>query len=236
MIDYLITGGAGFIGSNLAEHLVTRGKTVRIFDDFSSGRQENIASLTGKAELVTGSLCDLPAIQRAAVGVRYVIHMGAIPSVPKSVQAPAETNAANITGTLNVLIAARDAGVKRLVFSSSSAIYGESPTLPKHEEMTPSPLTPYAVHKITGEYYCQIFYQLYGLETVSLRYFNVFGPRQNPASAYAAVIPRFITAILNGESPTIFGDGQQTRDFAYVQNVIEANLTACEADKAAERP
>jgi len=233
MIDYLITGGAGFIGSNLAEHLVTRGKTVRIFDDFSSGRKENIAGLTGKAELVTGSLCDLPAIQRAAVGVRYVIHMGAIPSVPKSVQAPAETNAANITGTLNVLIAARDAGVKRLVFSSSSAIYGESPTLPKHEEMTPSPLTPYAVHKITGEYYCQIFYQLYGLETVSLRYFNVFGPRQNPASAYAAVIPRFITAILNGESPTIFGDGQQTRDFAYVQNVIEANLTACEADKAA---
>ena len=233
MIDYLITGGAGFIGSNLAEHLVTHGKTVRIFDDFSSGRRENIAGLTGKAEVVTGSLCDLPAIQRAATGVRYVIHMGAIPSVPKSVQDPAATNAANITGTLNVLIAARDAGVKRLVFSSSSSIYGESPTLPKREEMTPSPLSPYAVHKITGEYYCRIFYQLYGLETVSLRYFNVFGPRQNPASQYAAVIPRFITAILKNEPPTIFGDGQQTRDFAHVQNVIEANLAACEAGPAA---
>ena len=233
MIDYLITGGAGFIGSNLAEHLVTRGKTVRIFDDFSSGRRENLAALAGKAEVVTGSMCDLPAIQRAATGVRYVIHMGAIPSVPRSVQDPAATNAANITGTLNVLLAARDAGVKRLVFSSSSSVYGESPTLPKHEGMTPAPLSPYAVHKITGEYYCRIFYQLYGLETVSLRYFNVFGPRQNPASAYAAVIPRFITAILKNESPTIFGDGQQTRDFSHVQNVIEVNLAACEAGKAA---
>ncbi|MEI8062588.1 MAG: NAD-dependent epimerase/dehydratase family protein [Verrucomicrobiota bacterium] len=233
MIDYLITGGAGFIGSNLAEHLVAHGKTVRIFDDFSSGRRENIVGLTGKAEVVTGSLCDLPAIQRATNGVMYVIHMGAIPSVPRSVQAPAETNAANITGTLNVLIAARDAGVKRLVLSSSSSIYGESPTLPKHEEMTPSPLSPYAIHKITGEYYCRVFYQLYGLETVSLRYFNVFGPRQNPASQYAAVIPRFITAVLQNESPTIFGDGQQTRDFSHVQNVIEANLAACAAGKAA---
>jgi len=233
MIDYLITGGAGFIGSNLAEHLVTRGKTVRIFDDFSSGRRENIAGLTGKAEVVTGNLCDLPAIQRAATGVRYVIHMGAIPSVPRSVQDPVATNAANITGTLNVLVAARDAGVKRLVFSSSSSVYGESPTLPKHEAMPPAPLSPYAVHKITGEYYCRIFYQLYGLETVSLRYFNVFGPRQNPASAYAAVIPRFITAILTNAAPTIFGDGQQTRDFSHVQNVIEANLAACDASQAA---
>ena len=207
MIDYLITGGAGFIGSNLAEHLVTRGKSVRIFDNFSSGRQENVAGLTGKAEIITGDFGDLAAIQRAATGVRYVIHMGAIPSVPRSVQEPAATNHANITGTLNVLLAARDAGAQRVVFSSSSSIYGESPTLPKHEEMTPSPLSPYAVHKITGEYYCRIFWQLYKLETVALRYFNVFGPRQNPQSQYAAVIPRFITSILHGESPTIFGDG-----------------------------
>ena len=233
MIDYLITGGAGFIGSNLAEHLVARGKTVRLFDDFSSGRRENIAGLTGQAELVTASLCDLPALQRAATGVRYVIHMGAIPSVPRSVQDPAATHAANITGTLNVLLAARDAGVRRVVFSSSSSVYGESPTLPKREEMLPSPLSPYAVHKITGEYYCRVFYQLYGLETVILRYFNVFGPRQNPASQYAAVIPRFITAILKDESPVIFGDGQQTRDFSHVQNVIEANLAASEAGPAA---
>ena len=233
MIDYLITGGAGFIGSNLAEHLVTRGKSVRIFDNFSSGRQENVAGLTGKAEIITGDFGDLAAIQRAATGVRYVIHMGAIPSVPRSVQEPAATNHANITGTLNVLLAARDAGAQRVVFSSSSSIYGESPTLPKHEEMTPSPLSPYAVHKITGEYYCRIFWQLYKLETVALRYFNVFGPRQNPQSQYAAVIPRFITSILHGESPTIFGDGQQTRDFSYVQNVIEANLAACVAPTAA---
>jgi len=233
MIDYLITGGAGFIGSNLAEQLVTQGKAVRIFDDFSTGRRENIAALTGPAEIVAGSLCDLSAITKAAAGVRYVIHMGAMPSVPLSVQNPTATHAANITGTLNVLIAARDAGVKRLVFSSSSSVYGESPTLPKREEMIPSPLSPYATHKITGEYYCRNFQQLFGLETVALRYFNVFGPRQNPASQYAAVIPRFITAILKGESPTIFGDGQQTRDFSHVQNVIEANLAACAAGPAA---
>ena len=233
MIDYLITGGAGFIGSNLAEYLVARGKKVRIFDDFSSGRRENIAGLTDSVEVVTGSLCDLPSIQRAATGVHYVIHMGAIPSVPFSVQEPVATNAANITGTLNVLVAARDAGVRRLVFSSSSSVYGESPTLPKHEAMPPAPLSPYATHKITGEYYCRIFYQLYGLETVTLRYFNVFGPRQNPASQYAAVIPRFITAILKGEAPVIFGDGQQTRDFSHVQNVIEANVAASVAPQAA---
>lgn len=228
-IDYLITGGAGFIGSNLAEHLVKRGKSVRILDDFSSGRRENVAALAGAAEVVTGDLCDSTVVKKAVADVRYLIHMGAIPSVPRSVSEPQMTHNANITGTLNVLVAARDAGVKRVVFSSSSSVYGESLVLPKREDMTPSPLSPYAVHKITGEYYCRVFYQLYGLETVSLRYFNVFGPRQNPQSQYAAVIPRFITSILRGESPTIFGDGQQTRDFSHVQNVIEANLAACEA-------
>ncbi|MCG3148063.1 MAG: UDP-N-acetylglucosamine 4-epimerase [Verrucomicrobiae bacterium] len=230
MIDYLITGGAGFIGSNITEHLLKAGKSVRVFDNFSSGKRAN---LIGQPEVVEGDLADPAAVKRAVAGVRYVIHMGAMPSVPRSVEEPAATHAANITGTLNVLIAARDAGVQRVVFSSSSSVYGESPTLPKREDMIPSPLSPYAVHKITGEYYCRCFYQLYGLETVSLRYFNVFGPRQNPASAYAAVIPRFITAILKGEPPTIFGDGQQTRDFSHVENVIAGNLAACTAGKAA---
>jgi nucleoside-diphosphate-sugar epimerase len=256
MIDYLITGGAGFIGSNIAEHLVNTGKTVRVFDDFSTGKRENLAGLVaqtslpvnnqlpsqagtpappkpGTLEIIEGDLRVLESVQRAAAGVRYVLHLGAIPSVPRSVEDPVTTNQANITGTVNLLVAARDAKVKRVVFSSSSAIYGDTPTLPKREDMPASPLSPYAVHKITGEYYCRVFYQLYGLETVSLRYFNVFGPRQNPRSDYAAVIPRFITAILNGEPPTIFGDGQQTRDFSHVENVIEANLAACVAGKEA---
>jgi len=258
MIDYLITGGAGFIGSNIAEHLTKTGKSVRVLDNFSSGKRANLRfpgrALAPRApqaagdsrtarravptndsaiEILEGDLSNPADVKRAVTDVRYVIHMGAMPSVPRSVEEPAATNAVNITGTLNVLIAARDAGVKRVVFSSSSSVYGESPTLPKREDMIPSPLSPYAVHKITGEYYCRCFYQLFGLETVSLRYFNVFGPRQNPASAYAAVIPRFITAILKDQPPTIFGDGQQTRDFSHVENVIAANLAACEAGKAA---
>ncbi|MEI6085778.1 MAG: SDR family oxidoreductase [Verrucomicrobiota bacterium] len=230
MVDYLITGGAGFIGSNITEHLQRAGKAVRVLDNFSSGKRANLA---GNLDFIEGDLANLADVKRAVTGVRYVIHMGAMPSVPLSVEKPAETHAVNITGTLNVLIAARDAGVKRVVFSSSSSVYGESPVLPKREDMIPSPLSPYAVHKITGEYYCRCFYQLYGLETVALRYFNVFGPRQNPASAYAAVIPSFITAILQGKAPTIYGDGQQTRDFSHVENVIAANLAACEAGKAA---
>lgn len=230
MTEYLVTGGAGFIGSNLADHLLRAGHSVRILDDFSSGKREN---LPAGAEVLSGSVADMEACRRAVQGVRYVLHLAAMPSVPRSVELPAETHTANVTGTLNLLIAARDAGVRRLVFSSSSAVYGESPTLPKHEGMNPSPLSPYAVHKITGEYYCRVFYQLYGLETVSLRYFNVFGPRQNPASPYAAVIPRFITAILRDEPPVIYGDGQQTRDFSHVQNVIEGNLAACAAGRAA---
>ena len=232
-MDYLITGGAGFIGSNIAEHLVGQGKSVRIFDNFSSGRRENIAAFADNVEVIESDLRVLDAMKHAMEGVRCVLHIGAVPSVPRSVEDPHTTNQANITGTLNVLIAARDAGVRRVVFSSSSSVYGDTPTLPKREDMIPSPLSPYAVQKICGEYYCRIFWQLYGLETVSLRYFNVFGPRQDPQSQYAAVIPRFITAILKNEPPTVFGDGKQTRDFSHVENVIDANLAACTASKEA---
>jgi nucleoside-diphosphate-sugar epimerase len=230
MTDYLITGGAGFIGSNIAHHLVRQGRAVRILDNFSTGKREN---LVPGAELIEGDLRDFPTVKRACTGSRYVLHLGAVPSVPRSVQDPQLTNDANITGTLNVLVAARDTGVKRVVFSSSSSVYGDTPVLPKHENMSPAPLSPYAAQKLTGELYCRLFWKLYGLETVSLRYFNVFGPRQNPQSQYAAVIPRFITAILGDESPTIYGDGRQSRDFSYVTNVIAANLAACEAPVAA---
>jgi len=232
-MDYLITGGAGFIGSNIAEHLVGRGCRVRVFDNFSTGKRANVQSFATKAEIFEGDLCDARSIEEAVRGVRYVLHLGAIPSVPRSVENPQATNEVNITGTVNLLVAARDAGVKRVVFTSSSSVYGDTPTLPKRENMPPSPLSPYAIHKITGEYYAAIFWRLYGLETVSLRYFNVFGPRQDPQSQYAAVIPRFITAILRDQSPVIFGDGSQTRDFSHVENIIEANRLACEAPNEA---
>ncbi|HUI07621.1 MAG TPA: NAD-dependent epimerase/dehydratase family protein, partial [Verrucomicrobiae bacterium] len=232
-MDYLITGGAGFIGSNIADYLVRQGKTVRIFDNFSSGKRENIAPFADDIEVVESDLRVLDAVRHAMEGVRYVLHVGAMPSVFRSVEDPHTTNQANVTGTLNVLIAARDTGVRRVAFSSSSSVYGDTPTLPKREDMTPSPLSPYAVQKVTGEYYCRVFWQLYGLETVSLRYFNVFGPRQDPQSQYAAVIPRFITAILKNEPPTIYGDGKQTRDFSHVENAIDANLAACTAPKEA---
>ncbi len=233
MIDYLITGGAGFIGSNIAEHLVNQGRNVRVFDNFSTGKRHNIRSFEQKAEIVEGDLRRMDDVKRAVAGVRYILHLGAMPSVPRSVEDPLTSHDVNINGTLNLLMAARDAKCKRVVFSSSSSVYGDTPTLPKTEDMTPSPLSPYAAHKITGEYYCRIFWRLYGLETVSLRYFNVFGPRQDPQSQYAAVIPRFIAAILKGEPPTIFGDGKQSRDFSHIQNVIDANLAACEASKQA---
>jgi nucleoside-diphosphate-sugar epimerase len=233
MIDYLITGGAGFIGSNLAEHLVRQGRSVRILDNFFTGKRENLRSFEKKAEIIEGDLRNVEHVRRAVAGVRYILHIGALPSVPRSVEDPQTAHDININGTLNVLIAARDAKCQRVVFSSSSSVYGDTPVLPKREDMLPSPLSPYAVHKITGEYYCRIFWQLYGLETVSLRYFNVFGPRQDPQSEYAAVIPRFITAILKGEPPTVYGDGQQSRDFSHIENVIEANLAACEAPKEA---
>ena len=232
-MDYLITGGAGFIGSNIAEHLVKKRRSVRILDNFLTGKRENLRSFEKSAEIIEGDLRDINRVRRAVEGVRYVIHVAALPSVPRSVEEPQLAHDININGTLNLLLAARDARCQRVVFSSSSSVYGDTPTLPKREDMTPAPLSPYAVHKITGEYYCRIFWQLYGLETVSLRYFNVFGPRQDPQSQYAAVIPRFITAILADKSPTIFGDGKQTRDFSHVENIIAANLAACEAGKEA---
>jgi len=233
MTDYLITGGAGFIGSNLAEHLVNQGHRVRVFDNFSTGKRQNLRSFEKQAEIIEGDLRDLDQVRRAVAGVRHVLHLAAIPSVPRSIANPQLTNETNVTGTLNVLLAARDAKCKRVVFSSSSSVYGDTPKLPKSEDMPPSPLSPYAVHKVTGEYYCRIFWRLYGLETLSLRYFNVFGPRQDPQSQYAAVIPRFITAILAGQPPTIFGDGKQSRDFSHVENVITANLAACAAPQQA---
>jgi len=231
--EYLITGGAGFIGSNIAEHLIRTGKSVRVLDNFLTGKRDNLRTFADKVDILEGDLRNMDACRRAVAGVRYILHLGALPSVPRSVADPSLSHDINVTGTLNLLVAARDAHCQRLVFSSSSSIYGDTPTLPKHEEMTPAPLSPYAVHKLTGEHYCRIFYKLYGLETVCLRYFNVFGPRQDPKSEYAAVIPRFITAILHDQQPTIFGDGTQTRDFTFVENIIEANLAATVAPKNA---
>ena len=230
---YLITGGAGFIGSNLAERLGRDGKSVRVFDNFSTGRRENLRGIKTKIEVIEGDLRNLAEVRKAVAGVRYVLHVAALPSVQRSVEDPVTTHEVNVNGALNLLVAAREARCQRVVFSSSSAVYGDTLTLPKREDMTPSPVSPYGASKITGEYYCRLFWQLYGLETISLRYFNVFGPRQDPQSEYAAVIPKFITSILAGRSPTIFGDGTQTRDFSHVDNVVEANLLACEASKEA---
>jgi nucleoside-diphosphate-sugar epimerase len=233
MTDYLITGGAGFIGSNITEHLVRNGKSVRVLDNFLTGKPDNLRAVANDIELIRGDLRNPDDCRRAVAGIRYILHLGALPSVPRSVADPQTSHDINVTGTLNLLIAARDAHCQRLVFSSSSSVYGNTPTLPKHEAMTPAPLSPYAAHKLIGEHYCRIFCQLYKLQTVSLRYFNVFGPRQDPKSEYAAVIPRFITAILHDQTPVIFGDGTQTRDFTFVENVIAANLAACVAPDAA---
>jgi UDP-glucose 4-epimerase len=223
---FLVTGGAGFIGSHIAEELVREGERVRILDNFSTGKRKNIAPFLDRIELVEGDLCDLEAVRKAVRGVDFVLHQGALPSVPKSVQDPLATNQANITGTLNVLVAARDEGVRRVVYAASSSAYGDGPSLPKEESMKPEPLSPYAIQKYAGELYCRSFFSLFGLETVSLRYFNVFGPRQDPASQYSAVIPRFITALRDASPPTIYGDGEQSRDFTYVENVVRANLLA----------
>ncbi len=226
---YLVTGGAGFIGSNIVEELVRREERVRILDNFSTGKRENIALCLEDVELIEGDLRHLDTVWQAVEGVDYVLHQGALPSVQKSIDNPLDTDESNVRGTLNLLVAARDAGVKRLVYASSSAVYGDTPTLPKTEGMKPAPLSPYAVSKLAGEHYCQVFYQVYGLETVALRYFNVFGPRQDPTSEYAAVIPKFVTAMLKGEQPVIYGDGEQSRDFSYVTNVVQANLLAATA-------
>jgi len=230
---YLVTGGAGFIGSNLVASLVHRGAQVRVLDNFSTGRRENLADLSGDFEMVEADIRDLEALRPAFEGVEFVLHQAAVPSVPRSVADPLTSHATNATGTVNVLLAAHDAGVRRVIVASSSSVYGDNPRLPKSEDMVPMSLSPYAASKVATEAYARTFWHVYGLETVCLRYFNVFGPRQDPASQYAAVIPKFITALLAGERPTIFGDGEQTRDFTYVGNAVQANLLATQAQGAA---
>jgi nucleoside-diphosphate-sugar epimerase len=232
MASYLVTGGAGFIGSHLAEELVRRGHTVRVADSLITGKRRNLDHLP-QVEFLEGDLADFAVAERAVRGMDYVLHQAAIPSVPRSVQDPLTSNRANITAALNVLLAARDAGVRRLVYAGSSSAYGNTPTLPKREDMATHPLSPYALQKLVSEQYCQMFTQLYGFETVTIRYFNVFGPRQDPSSPYSGVISLFATALLEGRRPTIFGDGGQTRDFTYVANVVDGVLRACEAPKAA---
>lgn len=227
--EYLVTGGGGFIGSSIVRTLADRGKAVRVVDDFSTGRRVNLEGLERKIELLEGDIRDDAVLKRAVPGIRFVLHLAAIPSVVRSVEDPLLTNSVNVCGTLKLLVAARDAGADRFVFSSSSSVYGDTPVLPKQEDMNPSPRSPYALSKLTGEYYARMFRDLYGLKTFSLRYFNVFGPRQNPRSQYAAVIPRFVAALAAGESPVIHGDGSQTRDFTFVDDVVAANLACCTA-------
>ena len=227
----VVTGGAGFIGSNLAEELATSNNVI-IIDDLSTGRKENTASLLNKdnVKFIQGSILDAKLLQKFFRGIDFVFHLAALPSVPRSVQDPLTTNEVNITGTLNVLIAARDNKVKKVVYASSSSVYGDTPTLPKREDMLPNPQSPYALTKLVGEHYCRIFHQIYRLPTICLRYFNVYGPRQNPDSQYAAVIPRFIARVVRGNPPIIYGNGEQTRDFTYVKDVIQANILATQAD------
>src|SRR5713226_5101057 len=229
MAKYLVTGAAGFIGSTLVRALLARGEQVRGIDNFSTGKRENLTDCASQIELHEADLLDLDALHRACRGVDYVFHEAAIPSVPRSVQDPLGNNRANVDGTLNLLVAARDAKVKRVIYAASSSAYGDTPTLPKREDMLPYPISPYATAKLASEYYMTSFYRCYGLETVCLRYFNEFGPRQDPASPYSGVLAKFITQMLRGEAPTIFGDGKQSRDFTYVDNVAQANLLACTA-------
>ena len=231
MAIYLVTGGAGFIGSHLAEELERRGERVRVADSLITGHRRNLAHLR-TVELVEGDLADLDVARTAVDGVDYVLHQAAIPSVPRSVTDPITSNRANIDATLNVLVAARDAGVRRVVYAGSSSAYGDTPTLPKREDMPTDPLSPYALQKLVGEQYLRLFTRLYGLETVTIRYFNVFGPRQDPSSAYSGVISLFATRMLEGRAPTIQGDGGQTRDFTYVANVVDGVLRACTAPRA----
>jgi nucleoside-diphosphate-sugar epimerase len=230
---YLVTGGAGFIGSHLVEHLTGRGDDVVVLDDFSTGRRENLEAVEGDFELIEGTLLDPETCARAARGVDYVLHEGAIPSVPRSVKDPLKSHEACVTGTLNMLIAARDARVGRFVYAASSSAYGNTTELPKHEGMLPRPLSPYAAAKYAGECYCRAFHATFGMSTVALRYFNIFGPRQDPTSQYAAAIAKFISSALSGTAPTIYGDGEQTRDFTYVANAVAANLLACQAGEDA---
>lgn len=261
MSKVVVTGGAGFIGSHLAEELARRGYQVTILDDLSSGKLENIVGLVrrpfsgedrrgsappenlsspspwksegdkgGEVDFIQGSVTDLPLLQRLFPSIDYVFHQAAIPSVPRSIENPQASHEANVTGTLNVLLAARDNGVKKVIYASSSSVYGDTPVLPKREDMIPSPVSPYAVTKLAGEHYCRVFHEVYGLPTICLRYFNVYGPRQDPDSQYAAVIPRFIKKVSEGSPPIIFGDGEQSRDFTFIKDAVEANILAAESD------
>lgn len=227
MAKFLVTGGGGFIGSNLSERLVRKGHGVRILDNFSTGRRENLLSFQDRIEVIEGDLRNPGKVREAVKGVDFVLHQGALPSVVRSIENPLECTEVNVGGTLNLLWACRREGIKRVVYASSSSVYGDSEVLPKVETHLPNPLSPYAASKLAGEHYCSVFTRVYGLETVSLRYFNVFGSRQDPVSQYAAVIPRFITALIREEAPEIYGDGEQTRDFTYIDNVVEANIQAC---------
>ena len=230
MATYLVTGGAGFIGSNIVDALLERGDSVRVLDNFSTGREENVTGFLERVDMVRGDVCDPDTVDAAVSGADYVIHQAALASVPRSIADPTANNQVNVQGTLNLLEAAVEHGVKRFVYASSSSVYGDSEALPKVETMTPNPKSPYAVAKLAAEYYCGVFSALHGLPTVALRYFNVFGPRQDPNSEYSAVIPIFVKALIEGRSPTIHGDGEQSRDFTFIENVVAANLLACDSD------
>jgi nucleoside-diphosphate-sugar epimerase len=231
-LRYLVTGGAGFIGSNIVDELVRRGHEVVVLDNLSAGKEENLTGVRKKIEFRAESITDLAAVQSASKGADYIIHLAARTSVPRSVQNPLETNSVNIDGTLNVLVAARDAKVRRFVYAASSSAYGETPTLPKTETMQPAPISPYGVTKYVGEIYAQVFGRVYGLENASVRFFNVFGPRQDPTSQYSGVLSRFMLAVIEGKQPVIYGDGEQSRDFTYIDNIVDETLRACEAKGA----
>jgi UDP-N-acetylglucosamine/UDP-N-acetyl-alpha-D-glucosaminouronate 4-epimerase len=228
----LVTGGAGFIGSHIAAALRAGGARVRVLDDLSTGHTENLEEIGGDFDLIQGSVADEELLKKVLEGVEVVFHEAAIPSVPRSVEAPRQTHVASVDGTFSLLVAARECGVRRVVYAASSSAYGDQPTLPKAEQMAPDPLSPYAVAKLVGEYYCRVFTRVYGLETVSLRYFNVFGPRQDPGSQYSGVVSRFISALLTNERPVIYGDGEQSRDFTYIENVVHANVSAASSQEA----
>jgi len=233
MTKFLVTGGAGFIGSNICKELISQGCFVRVVDNLLTGKKSNLASIIDKIDFIQADMGDAEVAQSATKDIDVVLHQGALASVPRSVDDPAATHRHCVDATFTLLLAARDAGIKRFVYAASSSAYGDTPTLPKVETMTPMPLSPYAAAKLVGEYYCSVFYQVFGLETISLRYFNVFGPHQDPASQYAAAIPAFVTAILKDKPPTIYGDGEQSRDFTYIDNVVEANLLAARAKHTA---
>lgn len=229
-IKFLVTGGAGFIGSNIVTELLKKGHEVRVLDNFSSGKRENLKDYGKDIELIEGDIRSYHIVQQAVKGVEVVLHQAALPSVPRSIKDPITSNDVNVNGTLNILDASVFNGVRRVVYASSSSVYGDNPELPKHESMLPNPLSPYAVSKLAGEKYCSVFSKIYGIETIALRYFNVFGPKQDPSSQYSAVIPKFIKSMLNDESPLIYGDGEQSRDFTYVTNVVDANILAATSD------